>query len=216
MAIRILIADDHGVVREGLGVLLDAEPGVDVVGIVPSAEEALRQAVALQPDLVFMDISLPEMGGIEATRRIRAEAPDVRVLVLTVHEDKAVLREAVRVGAAGYLLKQAIKDELIHAIHTVMRGELYVHPVMTRVLMSDLLQQGSGPDKSDGDEEPELSPREVDVLRLLAQGYTNRQAADRLAISVRTVEYHRANIAKKLQVSGRVGLVRYAEEHGIL
>lgn len=216
MAIRILIADDHGVVREGLAVLLEAEASVEVAGIVASAEEAVKQAVALQPDLVFMDISLPEMGGIEATRRIRTEAPDVRVLVLTVHEDKAVLREAVRVGAAGYLLKQAIKDELLHAIHSVMRGELYVHPVMTRMLMSDLLQQESAAGTADRDDDPELSPREVDVLRLLAQGYTNRQAAERLGISVRTVEYHRANIGKKLKASGRVALVRYAEEHGIL
>lgn len=216
MAIRILIADDHGVVREGLGVLLEAEAGVEVVGIVASAEEAVSQAVALQPDLVFMDISLPEMGGLEATRRIKEEAPNVRVLVLTVHEDKGVLREAVRVGAAGYLLKQAIKDELIHAIHNVMRGELYVHPVMTRMLMTDFLQQGRGASVVEDADGETLSPREVEVLRLLAQGYTNHQAAETLGISVRTVEYHRANIGKKIRATGRVAMVRYAEAHGIV
>lgn len=214
MPVRILIADDHGVVREGLGLLLQAEPDVDVVGIVASAEEAVAQAGQLLPDLVFMDVSLPEMGGIEATRQIRAQHSSIRVLMLTVHEDNALVREAVRAGASGYLLKQAIRAELIHAIHTVMRGELYLHPVMTRLMMSEMLQHEPSP--AEKRDPVDLSPREIEVLRLLAQGYTNRQAAAELDISVRTVEYHRANIASKLRAPGRVALVRYAEEHGLL
>lgn len=216
MAIRILIADDHGVVREGLGVLLEAEPGVEVMDMVGTAEEAVASVRRSAPDLVFMDISMPEMGGIEATRRIRALAPDVKVLMLTVHEDKALMREAVHAGASGYLLKQAIRAELIHAIHSVMRDELYVHPVMTRILVTELLEEEH--DKNGMGQTPPvpLTAREVDVLRLLAQGYTNRQAAAELGISVRTVEYHRANLAEKLQAPGRVALVKYAEQHGLL
>lgn len=215
MSVRILITDDHGVVREGLGVLLQAEPGVEVVGMAPSAEDAVAQLGHAAPDLVLMDISVPQMGGIEATRRIKQLAPDVRVLILTVHEDKALMREAIRAGASGYLLKQAIKSELMHAIHSVMRGDLYIHPVMASMLMTDLLQEPEPkPRATDGRQA--LTPREIDVLRLLAQGYTNRQVAEQLDISVRTVEYHRANLNEKVQASGRVDLMKYAEEHGIL
>lgn len=215
MSIRILITDDHGVVREGLGVLLQAESGVEVVGMAASAEDAVVQVGQTAPDLVLMDISVPQMGGIEATRRIKQQSPGVRVLILTVHEDKALMREAMRAGAAGYLLKQAIKAELIHAIHSVMRDQLYVHPVMARMLMKDLLQQPD-PASDETTTGAALTPRETDVLRLLAQGYTNRQAADQLGISVRTVEYHRANLTNKVQASGRVELIRYAEENGLI
>lgn len=215
MSIRILITDDHGVVREGLGALLQAESGVEVVGMAASAEDAVVQVGQTSPDLVLMDISVPQMGGIEATRRIKQQSPGVRVLILTVHEDKALMREAMRAGAAGYLLKQAIKAELIHAIHSVMRDQLYVHPVMARMLMKDLLQQPD-PASDATTTGAALTPRETDVLRLLAQGYTNRQAADQLGISVRTVEYHRANLTNKVQASGRVELIRYAEENGLI
>lgn len=215
MSIRILITDDHGVVREGLAVLLQAEPGVEVVGIAASAEDAVTHVRQTPPDLVLMDISVPQIGGIEATRRIKELAPDVRVLILTVHEDKALMREAMRAGAGGYLLKQAIKSELIHAIHSVMRGDLYIHPVMANMLMTDLLQEPE-PRPTAPDGAHALTPREIDVLRLLAQGYTNRQVAEQLGISVRTVEYHRANLGEKVQASGRVELMKYAEEHGLL
>lgn len=215
MSIRILITDDHGVVREGLAVLLQAEPGVEVVGIAASAEDAVTHVRQTPPHLVLMDISVPQIGGIEATRRIKELAPDVRVLILTVHEDKALMREAMRAGAGGYLLKQAIKSELIHAIHSVMRGDLYIHPVMANMLMTDLLQEPE-PRPTAPDGAQALTPREIDVLRLLAQGYTNRQVAEQLGISVRTVEYHRANLGEKVQASGRVELMKYAEEHGLL
>ena len=215
MSIRILITDDHGVVREGLGILLQGEPGVEVVGMAASAEDGVVQVGQTAPDLVLMDISVPQMGGIEATRRITELAPEVRVLMLTVHEDKALMREAMRAGAAGYLLKQAIKSELLHAIHSVMRGDLYIHPVMTGMLMKDLLQQPDA-DARAATTDAALTSRETDVLRLLAQGYTNRQVAEQLGISVRTVEYHRANLSEKVQASGRVALMKYAEEHGLV
>lgn len=213
MTIRVLVADDHGVVRDGLASLINSEPDFSVIGDASSAEEAVTIALETRPDLVVMDISMPEMGGIEATRRIKAKAPEVRVLMLTVHEDKELMRAAIRAGAGGYVLKRAIKSELLHAITTVMDDQLYVHPVMARIMLMAMPEE-----REPVVVEPDvpLTPRETDVLRLLAQGYTNRQAGEILGISVRTVEYHRGNVIAKLNLDGRVELIRYAEEHGLL
>lgn len=214
MTIRVLVADDHGVVREGLASLIDGEADFSVIGEAASAEQALALAVRQRPDLVVMDVSMPEMGGIEATRRIKERAPEVRVLMLTVHEDKELMRAAIRAGAGGYVLKRAIKSELLHAIRTVLDDQLYVHPVMARMLVMEMPEAR----RDSGAVEPDvpLTPREIDVLRLLAQGYTNRQAGEILGISVRTVEYHRSNLTAKLNLDGRVQLIRYAEKHGLL
>lgn len=213
MTIRVLIADDHGVIREGLASLLGGEAGFDVIGEAPSAEQAVALALAKRPDLIVMDVSMPEIGGIEATRRIKAQAPEIRVIMLTVHEDKELMRAAIRAGAGGYVLKRAIKSELLHAIDTVMGDELYVHPVMARILLQAMPEE-----RTPAAVKPDvpLTPREIDVLRLLAQGYTNRQAGEILGISVRTVEYHRGNLIAKLNLDGRVELIRYAEENGLL
>lgn len=218
MTIRILIADDHGVVREGLGVLLGAEPDMEVIGEVLNGREAVSAAVHEEPDLLLMDVSMPESGGIEATRRIKEVAPQVRVLMLTMHEDTELLREAIRAGASGYILKRAIKSELIHAIETVMRDQLYLHPVMARHLLTngELPQRPQPSEEKPLDAHLPLTPREIDVLRLLAQGYTNRQSAEKLDISVRTVEFHRANLTNKLGLQGRLELMRYAEEKGLV
>jgi two-component system, NarL family, response regulator NreC len=231
MTTRILIADDHGVLRDGLAVLLDAEPGMRVVGEASTSEEAVRLAETLQPDLILMDISMPEQGGIEATRRIHERLPKILVLILTVHEDISLVREAIRAGAAGYILKRAVKTELLGAIQSVLRGELYVHPSMTRSLLA-----GSQPDdgppggpQSKLQGEPRRSPaggspaapesltaREVEILRLLVRGNTNSQIAEMLSVSVRTVEYHRANLTGKLNLHSRVDLIRYAAENKII
>lgn len=213
MPIRVLVADDHGVVREGLSSLIGAEAGFSVAGEASSAEEAVALALEHRPDLVVMDVSMPEIGGIEATRRIKEQAPEMRVLMLTVHEDKELMRAAIRAGAGGYVLKRAIKSELLHAIRTVLNDELYLHPVMARILLMAMPEE-----REPVAVEPDvpLTPREIDVLRLLAQGYTNRQAAEILGISVRTVEYHRSNLTAKLNLEGRVQLIRYAEKHGLL
>lgn len=213
MTIRVLVADDHGVVREGLTSLLTGEPGFEVLGEAASAEEAIALALERRPDLVVMDVSMPKMGGIEATRKLKEEAPGVRVLMLTVHEDKELMRAAIRAGAGGYVLKRAIKSELLHAIRTVMDDQLYVHPVMARILLMAMPEER---DPVALEPDVPLTPREIDVLRLLAQGYTNRQAGKILGISVRTVEYHRGNLTAKLKLDGRVQLIRYAEEHGLL
>ncbi len=212
MPIRILIADDHGVLRAGLRVLLNAEPDMQVVGEAAGGHETLRLASALRPDVVLLDLSMPDLGGIEVTRRVRAALPETRVLILTVHEDERLLREAIRAGAVGYIVKRAVETELINAVRTVWRGDLYVHPAMTRVLLKGLAPS------SPADEQPieSLTPRDTEVLRLIALGYTNREIADILSISVRTVESHRANIMDKLGLRGRAALVRYAREHGLL
>ena len=213
MTIRVMVADDHGVIREGLASLLDGEPGFEVVGQASSAEQAIALALEKRPDLIVMDVSMPQIGGIEATQHIKSQAPEIRVIMLTVHEDKELMRAAIRAGAGGYVLKRAIKSELLHAIDTVMHDELYVHPVMARILLQAMPEE-----RAPAAVEPDvpLTPREIDVLRLLAQGYTNRQAGEILGISVRTVEYHRGNVIAKLNLNGRVELVRYAEEHGLL
>jgi two-component system response regulator NreC len=213
MTIRVLIADDHGVLRAGLVALLNAETGMEVVGEAEDEDSAVSQTVAKRPDVVLMDVSMPDSGGIQATRRIKQLAPESRVLILTVHEDKGLMQEAIRAGAMGYILKRAIKSELINAIHTVLRGELYVHPAMTRLLFEESLAPATP--STEYYSEP-LTTREVEVLRLIAQGYTNSQAAEMLCISVRTVEYHRSNLTAKLNLRSRVELMRYAEEKGLI
>jgi len=211
MAIRILIADDHGVLRAGLRALLNTEPSLEVVGEAADGNEALRLTSELQPDIVLMDISMPDCGGIEATRRLTELRPDVGVLILTVHEDKGLLREAIRAGAAGYILKRAVESELINAIQAVSRGDLYVHPAMTRALLPDVISVPAANQMAI----ERLTPREVEVLRLIVTGHTNRQIADVLTLSVRTVESHRANLMDKLDLHSRVELVRYAAKHGL-
>jgi two-component system response regulator NreC len=212
MPMRILIVDDHGVLRAGLRSLLNAEPDLQVVGEAADGRTGLRLAAELSPDLVLMDISMPGMSGIQVTRQLKETLPGTRVLILTLHEDESLLREAIRAGASGYILKQAVEAELISAIRAVGRGDLYIHPAMTRALLKDvspLLASEENPT------EP-LSPRELEVLRLVAQGHTNRQVAEKLHLSVRTVESHRANLMNKLGLSSPAQLVRYAIEHGLL
>ena len=208
--IRILIADDHGVIRAGLHALLNAEPDMQVVGEATDGAETLRQTAKLLPDVVLLDIRMPGPGGIEITQQIKKNWPNAQVLILTAHEDETLLQETIRAGASGYVTKRAIKSELISAIHAIWRGDLYVHPTMTRALLKD-----TSPSSGDALVEP-LTPREIQVLRLVAQGHTNLQTAEILSISVRTVETHRANIMDKLGMRGRVELVRYAMEHGLL
>ncbi len=212
MSVRILIADDHGVVRAGLRALLDGVGDLEVVGDASDGSEALRVAEQLRPDIVLLDISMPGASGIEVTRRLKELLPDTRVLILTVHEDDTLLREAIRAGAAGYLLKRAVEPEIMAAIHTVQRGDLYVHPAMTRLLLQEPTQK-SVPRRGD----PKvLSRRERDVLRLLARGYTNRQAAEELQLSARTVEAHRASLMSKLGLHNRAELVRWAKANKLL
>jgi two-component system response regulator NreC len=211
MPTRILVIDDHGILRAGLTVLLSAESDMEVIGEAATGAEGLRLAADLHPDMILMDVSLPDTTGIKATAQVKEVSPHTRVLILTVHEDKELLKEAVRAGAAGYILKRAVKDQLIEAVHVVMRGDLYVDPTIARML----LMEEPASDEAETTRDI-LTPREIDVLCLIAQGYTNRQSAEILNISTRTVEFHRANIQGKLGMRTRVELVRYAELQNLI
>lgn len=212
MSIRILIADDHGVIRAGLRALLAGYPDMDVVGESTDGSDVLGKSMELKPDIVLMDLSMPNLGGIEATRLLSQRAPNVRVLILTVHEDEGLLKEVIRAGAAGYVVKRAAQEDLIHAIRVVARGDLYVHPSMTRALFAE--PSPSAASTASGSET--LTLREIEVLQLLAKGHTNRQIAEQLSLSPRTVEGHRANLSAKLGLHSRVELVEYAEKHGLM
>jgi two-component system response regulator NreC len=212
MPIRILLADDHGVIRAGLRALLAGFPDINVVGEASDGAEALAKALELKPDIILMDLSMPNMGGIEATRQLSQSEPGTRTLILTVHEDEGLLKEVVRAGAAGYIIKRAAQEDLIHAIRVVARGDLYIHPAMTRTLFRESSAVDS-PVVLDGDT---LTLREIEVLQLLVKGYTNRQIAEQLSLSPRTVEGHRANLSGKLGLHSRVELVEYAEKHGLM
>lgn len=212
MAVRVLIADDHSVVRAGLRALLDGVEDLEVVGEASDSAETLHSAGILRPDIVLLDLSMPGTGGIEVTRRLKQTLPETRVLILTVHEDGTLLREAIRAGASGYILKRAVEADIVAAIHVVRRGELYVHPAMTRLLLHEPAPKGA----TTRHDPRALSRRETDVLRLLARGYTNRQAAEELGLSVRTVEAHRANLMAKLGLRNRAELVRWAAANKLL
>lgn len=212
MPIRILIADDHAVVRTGLRGILRADPDVEVVGEAEDGTETLRLAETLHPDMVLLDITMPPEDGIKTAKRLKEEHPDLIVLFLTMHEDEGLLHGALRAGGAGYVIKRAEGSEIIQAIHTASRGDIYVHPAMTRAL----LHQPVTTEHRRGVPAVALTRRELDVLRLLAKGNTNRQIAGLLSLSMRTVENHRANLMGKLGLESRVELVNYAEEHNLL
>jgi len=209
VSIRVLIADDHPLLRAGLRRLLVADGEVDVVGEAENGAEVLRLTGELHPDIVLLDISMPGENGIETARTLKERFTDVLVLFLTMHEEEGMLHEALRAGGDGYVVKRADGPEILRAIHAVRRGEVYVHATMTRALVQPL------PPRHAASKEV-LTQREIDVLRLLARGNTNRQIAELINLSIRTVESHRANLMGKLGLASRVELVTYAEEHGLL
>jgi two-component system response regulator NreC len=212
--IRILIADDHAVMRSGLRHLLNSRSDLEVVDEAGSGEEAIEKVSLLQPDVLLLDIAMPGMGGLEAARQIRERAPNVRIIVLTMYNDEAYLRQFLETGVSGFILKRAADTELVDAIRAAHRGESVVYPSLMQGLIDSYLNrplpQGT-PENAEG-----LSPREVEVLRLVALGSTARQISNRLLISVNTVETHRARIMRKLGLHSRVQLVRYAAAAGLL
>ena len=212
MPIRILIADDHAVVRSGIRELLRDDPDLEVVGEAEDGTETLRLVETLRPDTVLLDITMPPENGIKTARRLKEKHPELIVLFLTMHEEEDLLHEALRAGAAGYVIKRANRSDLIQAIHATSQGDIYVHPAMTRAL----LHRPIATEHRRGLPAIRLTRRELDVLRLLAKGNTNRQIADLLGLSRRTVENHRANLMGKLGLASRVDLVNYAEEHNLL
>lgn len=208
MGIRILIADDHRILRAGVKSLLNADSGLEVVGEATNSQEALGLVNQLKPDVVLLDIGMPGNENLEALKEISANSPDIRVLILTMHEDSALLQECLRLGASGYIIKRAAESELIDAIYAVQRGMVYVHPSLIQSLVA-LPHKVNKRSK----EVEQLTSREIEVLQLIVEGNTNRQISESLSISVRTVESHRSNIMDKLNLHSRVDLVRYANEH---
>jgi two-component system response regulator NreC len=209
--IRILLADDHTVLRSGLRALLSAQADLEVAGEAADGGEALRLAQTLKPDVVVMDIGMPGVSGIDATARIRRELPSTKVLILSMHDDQGYLRQALRAGASGYVLKKAADTELLAAIRAAARGEVFLDPSLAKGFVEDIvLPKAQEPDI------PMLSDREREVLHLLARGHTNQQVADRLCIGVKSVETYKARLMEKLGLKGRAELVRYALTHGLL
>jgi two-component system, NarL family, response regulator NreC len=212
--IRVLIADDHAVLRAGLKMLLNAQPDIEVVGEASDGQEAVEQAQTLHPDVVLMDISMPSLGGLEATKQIRHTLGRTQVLVLTMHDDESYLRQFLQAGAAGYVLKRAADTELTDAIRAVYRGDLFLYPSLAKALLAAYLQPP--PDVQERKKREILSEREREVLQLVALGYTHQQIADRLCLSVKTVETHKKHAMEKLDLRGRAQLVRYALQRGWL
>lgn len=210
---RVLMVDDHPVVLAGLNALVEADPDFEVVGKARDGRTALRLAKQLLPDVVVLDISMPEMNGIEVATALLAERPDCRVLVLTVHEDRAYLRQLVEAGVSGYLLKRSASEELIRALHAVVAGGMYLDPAIAGKVVG---RPARGPLLSQLGQAAELSERETDVLRLVAGGHSNKEISARLNISVKTVETYKARAMEKLGYRSRVELVRYAADQGWL
>lgn len=211
---RLLLADDHAVLRAGLRLLLDAQADLKVVGEAGDGAEALRLAAELHPDLILLDLTMPGLSGLEALPALRKAVPGARVLILTMHDDEGYLRQALRAGASGYVLKKAADAELISAVRAVLRGEVYVHPSMTKALLEDLLPAASG----EGPANPWdlLSEREREVLILVARGHTSAEIAEQLTLSPKTVETYRSRGMEKLGLRSRAALVQFALARGLL
>lgn len=207
--IKLLLVDDHEIVRAGLRMLFQAEPDMEIVGELGSGEEALDAVAELQPDVVIMDVAMPGIGGIEATRRIKQASPDTCVLALTMHEDEQYFFEMLSAGASGYIPKRAAPDDLVSAIRVVHEGNVFLHATLARYLMRDVLGQPATV-------ADDLTPREREVLTYIAEGYTNREIAEALVISTKTVDRHRENIMQKLNMHNRIELVKYAIEKGLI
>jgi DNA-binding NarL/FixJ family response regulator len=211
--LRILLADDHVTVRHGLKLLIDGQPDMHVVSEVGDGETTIDRALALKPDVVVMDISMPGMNGLVATRRLKQQQPETAIVTLTRHPDDAYLQELLRAGASGYVLKQSAPSELLHAIRAVAAGGQYLDSTLTaRVTAGFLGRDGKRESKS----AVALSERESAVLRLIASGYSNKEIAGRLTLSVKTVEAHKANAMRKLGLKGRIDIVKYAVLQGWL
>jgi len=211
--LRVLVADDHAIVRQGLRLLIDGEPDMVVAGEAADGTSVLEQAQALKPDIVVMDISMPTMNGLMATRALKRAQPDVAIVALTRHEEDTYVQDVLRAGASGYVLKHSPPRELLRAIRAIAAGGVYLDPaVSTRVadgLLDGRLDHRQAPDAT-------ITGRESEVLRLVAVGHSNKDIADRLKISIKTVELHKANAMRKLGLTGRVDVIRYGVLQGWL
>ncbi len=210
---RVLIADDHTIVRSGVRLLLQAEPDIEVVGEALDGGQAVTMAESLRPDVVLMDIAMPGTSGLEATRQIKGRFPEMCVLVLTMHRSDEYFFEMLKAGASGYILKGADTSELIGAVRTVARGEVFLYPAMAKELLQDYLSRLQ---ESNSSGQPALTSREKEILRLLAEGHSNKEIAERLVVSPSTIHSHRTNLMKKLNLSSRYELIQYARQRGLI
>jgi two-component system response regulator NreC len=212
--IRVLLVEDHTIVRKGLRSLLDGEAGIEVIGEAEDGREAVEKVGQLLPDVVLMDITMPSLNGLEATRQIKKRFPEVKVVILTVHANEEYIFQILRAGASGYLVKQAAPTELLSAIQAAYRGESFLSPSISRKVIAEYIQQAEA--TAEKDSYDQLTDREREVLQLIAEGHPNREIADLLHISVKTVETHRANLMDKLDVHSTAELTQYAIRKGVI
>src|ERR671920_416354 len=208
-AVRVLIADDHGIVRSGLRMLLERQDDIEVIAEAEDGASARDTAIRERPDLAILDVRMPKLTGLQATREIREQAPDVSVLILSMYDDERYLFEALKAGASGYVLKTQADHDLMEAVRAVERGEPFLTPEAQRALIKDVLGEGGG-------RPSELTPREEEVVKLVAEAHTNKEIAAILHLSEKTVENHRSNAMRKLGMRDRVELVRYAIRRGLI
>ena len=212
--ITVLLADDHAIVREGVKMILTAEPDIEVVGEAEDGLQAVEMARELKPNVAVLDVSMPRLNGIEATRQIRATLPQTQVLALTMHADDTYVFQCLKAGASGYVLKRAAATDLVQAIRAARRGEAFLYPAVATAVVADYLKRlesGEGREAYDG-----LTEREREILTLVAEGVTNQDIAQKLYISIKTVQTHRAHIMEKLGLHDRTQLVRYAIRKGLI
>jgi DNA-binding NarL/FixJ family response regulator len=206
--LRILVADDHGIVRSGVKLLLDRQPDMEVIAEAEDGVDAVEQVIKHKPDVAILDVSMPRMTGLQATHEIKQQAPDVQVLILSMHDDERYLFEALRAGAAGYVLKRAADQDLVNAVRATGRGEPFLTSTAQQALIRDFLERG--------DQREELTPREQEIVKLIAEAHTNKSIAEILHLSEKTVESHRSRVLQKLGMRDRVELVRYAIRRGLV
>ncbi len=212
--IKVLLAEDHTIVRKGIRVLLDGEDDIEVVGEAEDGQEAITQVEQLSPDLVLMDNTMPVLNGLEATRQIKHRFPDVKVLILTMHTTEEYVLQFLQAGASGYLIKKTAPKELVTAIHAVYQGDSYLSPAISKVVIEGYLQQSARIDAEDNYEK--LTDRERQILQMITEGFSNREIAEKLYISIKTVNNHRVNLMDKLDIHNTAKLVKYAIRKGVI
>jgi DNA-binding NarL/FixJ family response regulator len=209
--IKVLLIDDHAIMRDGIRAILSLHDDIDLVGEASEGQEAIEKTRELSPDVVIMDVAMPDMDGIEATRRIRKESPNVKIIMLTQYDNKEYVLSAIKAGAAGYVPKRALGSELVSAVRAVNRGESFLYPSAAAALIDDYRRQASTADPYE-----QLTPREREILKLIAEGHTSREIADKLFISLKTVTGHRTKIMEKLGLRNRTELFKFAVRKGLL
>ncbi len=213
--IRVLLADDHTIVRQGLRALLDTHEDIEIVGEAENGRQAFEKTEQISPDIVVLDITMPYLNGIEATRKIKKMNPEIKVIVLTVHDSEEYVHQILQAGASGYLLKESAVSDLVSAINAVNKGDVFLSPTISKVVVKDYIKHTGGETRA-FDSLDVLTSREREVLQLIAEGHTNREVARLLKLSVKTIDVHRARIKEKLNISDTAGLIKYSIRKGLI